>query len=89
MNYEEMSKNAICVEVDKYLSADEDGSRPAFDYDNPDFWGWLMSHYAININHYADGVEACHHNNNIRYSHCCENIGRAISICYLKMMKAK
>jgi len=42
MNYEEMSDNAIDVEVDKVLSGYDDAARPAFRCNDIAHWGKLL-----------------------------------------------
>lgn len=89
MKYESMNDNAINVEVDRYLSAISGEMRQAYDLSKPKHWGALAKSNKISVVYIEDKVMA------FCYFGCLSNewadgdIGRAVSICYLRMMKSK
>lgn len=89
MNYEDMSNIAIDVEVDCYLSMCAEGMREAYDMSESKHWGKLASDNKISIVFIDDIAMAFNYFGQVSNEHADNDIGRAVSICYLKMMKSK
>lgn len=91
INYESMSDNAIDVEVDKCLSAVDDSSRPAFRCGEVEHWVLLLGLQKIALVKVAEGVIVYGgtYSDKFIVKSTLDGAGRAVAICYLKIMERK
>jgi len=91
MNYEGMTDNAIDVEVDKVLSGYDDAARPSFRCNDIAHWGKLLLLKRISFVRFAKAFMVFEMDSNDELGHetIADELGRAVAICFLKIMEAK
>lgn len=89
MNYELISDTQINVDIDCYLSANYVDMRPAYDMASAKCWGQLARDNKISILFIEGTVMAFNYDTKLSNEYAHDNVGRAVSICFLKMMAKK